>query len=181
MDYIDAKKELYIMHQTYSTLISLARKLDKREKRDFNGLTARQCIAMLAIQNLPEGKASMVGIAKKLGTTKQNVNKMISVLVKKGYVVKAVREDDKRAVDIQVTEPGLTAMLAYTRENAAGMVDIFSGFSESEMEMMLHFTQRLYGYDGDERLDAKNDMMWLFDSDHSDLLDEILEEYKSKR
>lgn len=49
-------------------------------------LTSRQHMALIAIAHLPFEDTTLMNIAKKLGTTKQTANKLITSLVKKGYV-----------------------------------------------------------------------------------------------
>lgn len=43
-------------------------------------------MTMVAIAHLPEGKATFNNIARKLGTTKQNVKQIITAMEKKGYI-----------------------------------------------------------------------------------------------
>ena len=180
MDYAKEKKELLLMRQIYTTLMSLTKKLDKLEKESFDGLTLRQCIAILAILHAKD-ETSMVSIAKKLGTTKQNVDQMVAVLEKKGYVERTVNEINKRMVNMKVTDSGERAMQVCVGKSASLMMDIFNGLSESEMEMMLQFSRKLYSYDGEEYTDYFDDIIRILDGEYSDLVISILEECKRRK
>ena len=180
MDYAQEKKELLIMRQNYTTLMSLIKKLDKLEKESFGGLTLRQCIAILAILHAKD-ETSVVSIAKKLGTTKQNVDQMVAVLEKKGYVERAVSEINKRKVSMQVTDSGEKAMQMCVGKSASLMMDIFSGLSEGEMETLLQFSRKLYSYDGEEYTDYFDDIVQILECEYSDLVISILEECKRRK
>jgi len=160
--------------------MSIGKKLNKQDDKSFKGLTTRQYMAILAIQHLPQGETTMVNIAKKLGTTKQNVNQLIPMLEKKGYVSRSTCKKNKNAVNIKITDSGLSAMLEYARASASVMTNIFEDFTEKEMETLLHLLRKLHCYDSIDYLGFENDTMQLFENEYSDLLKKILEEYKQK-
>ena len=181
MDYTKEKSELLKIQQIYATLTSLTKKLDKLEKNSFDGLTLRQCLVILAIRHSAKGEMSMSCIAKKLGTTKQNVNQMVSVLEKKGYVKRTICKNNKRSVQIIITETGMNAMLSCVETSASVIADIFSGLSGIEMELLLQLSRKLHCYDGKDYIGYINDIIQILESDYPDLLENILEEYKRKR
>ena len=181
MDYTIEKKDLSLKQQIFSTLMSLARKLDKEGSSCSGSLTASQYVVVLAIHFSSKGEASMVNIAKRLGTTKQNINQLIPILEKKRYVLKTTNKTNKRAVNIILTDEGLNAMLAYTGINAMILSDVFRDFSESEMETLLHLLQKLHSYDGAVCSDFRKEIMSLFDGDYSDKLLRILDECRKQR
>jgi DNA-binding MarR family transcriptional regulator len=53
---------------------------------------------------------TLMNIAKKLGTTKQTANKLISSLAKKGYVHTVPSKLDKRAINIEISSVGKWAI-----------------------------------------------------------------------
>ncbi|WP_374015975.1 MarR family transcriptional regulator [Paenibacillus thiaminolyticus] len=108
---MDNHKELYVIQQIYGTLFALANKLQTKGDAYLSGITSRQFMVMLVILHLPEGEATIINIANKLGTTKQSARQMISSLEQKGYIVAKPSPSDRRAVNISITDAGKEIML----------------------------------------------------------------------
>ena len=86
MKYEKELHDLFLMQQVYGTLFSLTNKLQISGDSYFEKLTSRQFMAIVAILHLPQEETTINNIARKLGTSKQNANRMISSLEKTGYV-----------------------------------------------------------------------------------------------
>ena len=69
-------KELFLMQQIYSALFSLGNKIQVQSDQYLEKLTSRQYMVVLTIAHLPEGQTTFNNIARKLGTTKQNVKQI---------------------------------------------------------------------------------------------------------
>ena len=80
--------DLFLMQQVYGTLFSLINKLQITGDKYLNTLTSRQFMTIVAILHLHGEEATMNNIARKLGTSRQNANRMISGLEKAGYDVR---------------------------------------------------------------------------------------------
>lgn len=74
------------MQQTYATLFSLANKVQVKGDQSLELLTSRQHMAMVAIAHLPEDETTLNNIARKLGTTKQSVKQLITIMEKRGML-----------------------------------------------------------------------------------------------
>ena len=144
----NGERELLLMRQVYVALRSLVKKLDSRDSRSAQALTAGQYAALLAILYGGGGEAGMASVARRMRTTKQNLNQMVPALEKKGFVERTTREGDKRVTQLWVTEEGLRAMAAYTTANAEEMRLVFGGFGEDELVTLLGLLQKLHMYDG---------------------------------
>ncbi|MCL2121219.1 MAG: MarR family transcriptional regulator [Clostridiales bacterium] len=177
-NYLDEKKELSLMQQICSTLLSFAKKMEKQDGRKTPALSLRQFLILLTIQHTPPGEASMVGIARKLGTTKQNINQMIPVLEKKGFLARSSSERTRKGVTLQVTDSGMNALKEYAETGTALMAAIFNSFSVEEMETLLHLLQKLHRYDGEDYAGFENDILHLFEREYADMVSVILERYK---
>ncbi|MCL2165964.1 MAG: MarR family transcriptional regulator [Clostridiales bacterium] len=176
-DYADEKKELSLMQQICSTLLSFAKKLEKQDGRKNRGLSLRQFLILLTVRHTPPGEASMVRIARRLGTTKQNINQMIPVLVKNGYLTRSPYGKNRKGTFLQVTDSGMNAVKEYAETGTAHMVAIFNSFSTEEMETLLHLLQKLHRYDGEDYDGFENDILRLFEREYADTLYAILESY----
>jgi len=181
LDYTIEKRELQLMQQVYTTLMALTKKLDRQEIKNLGGLTVRQCIVILAIKHCEKDGASLSSIAKRLGTTKQNVDQMLAVLEKKGYVQRSVNDNDRRTVSIKVTESGEKAMLECVEKSSSFLMDVFDGMSDGEMETLLRLSHKLHSFDGDEYSEYVSDLVRILAGEYSDMVTSILEECRRRR
>ncbi|TQR35191.1 MarR family transcriptional regulator [Lysinibacillus sphaericus] len=143
-------KELHFMQQSYATLFSVVNKVQIKGDEYLEVLTSRQHMALIAIAHLPVANTTLVNIAKKLGTTKQTANKLITSLVKKGYVQTVPSKLDKRSINVEITSEGKTALIACSEKSTYFLADIFKDFTTEEIETLWKLLQKLYRFDGEE-------------------------------
>jgi DNA-binding MarR family transcriptional regulator len=108
-------------------------------------------MTMMAILHLPEDKTTLNNIAKKLGTTKQNVNTLIGSIGQKGYVDTFPSARDKRAVNVRITDSGKQVMLDCNEKGLDFFADIFAGFTAEELETLWGLLKKLYRFNGEEQ------------------------------
>ena len=144
-------REIFLMQQTYATLFSLANKIQVTGDQYLKSLTSRQLMAMIAIVHLPEGEASLNNIARMLGTTKQSVKQIITIIENKGYVDSVPNLRDKRAVNIKITETGDQALLESNELGIKLLAYLFHDFNLEEMEILWSLLKKLYRFDGVEQ------------------------------
>lgn len=142
-------REIFLRQQTYATLFSVSNKLQVRGDKALELLTGRQLMTLIAIAHLPKGEASLNRIARKMGTTKQNVKQLIVVMEKKGYVNTIPSKTDKRAYSIEISEKGMTVGSECDRRGMAFLAEVFGGFSETELETFWAMLKKLYSFDGE--------------------------------
>ena len=106
MEYEKELHDLFLMQQAYGTLFSLINKLQIAGDTYFDGLTSRQFMTIVAILHLPEEETTINNIAQKLGTSKQNANRMVAGIEKLGYVTVVPSPKDKRATNVLLTDMG---------------------------------------------------------------------------
>lgn len=144
-------RKLFLMQQTYATLFSLTNKLQVQGDQYLERLTARQLMALLAITHLEEGERTLNHIARKLGTTKQSVKQLITLMEKKGYVVTDAHPRDKRAVNLRLTNSGRQVLLTEGERGMKFFADLFKEFTLEEMEDLWSLLKKLYRFDGEEQ------------------------------
>jgi DNA-binding MarR family transcriptional regulator len=149
---------LFLMQQTYATLFSLANKLQVKGDQYLKYLTSRQLMTMIAIGHLPEDEASLNNIARKLGTTKQTVKQLVSLIEKKGYVSTVPSQRDKRAVNIVITETGKQALIEDGMLGIKLFNDLFHEFTLEETEVLWDLLKKLYRFDGEAQDGFEGDM-----------------------
>lgn len=158
MDFNLLLKELHFMQQSYATLFSVVNKVQIRGDEYLEVLTSRQHMALIAIAHLPAENTTLVNIAKKLGTTKQTANKLITSLVKKGYVQTIPSKLDKRSINVEITSEGKKALIACSEKSTYFLADIYKDFTTEEIETLWKLLQKLYRFDGEE-LDGFEEMV----------------------
>ncbi|WP_045905950.1 MarR family winged helix-turn-helix transcriptional regulator [Clostridium botulinum] len=151
---MDYSKEFYLLHimqQAFCSLYSVSNKLQIAGDQYCEPLTSRQYMTMLAVLHLPKDETTLINIAKKLGTTKQNVTQLIKSLENKGFISVIPSKKDKRSVNVCVTDVGMDIMVKCGREGTINfMADIFKDFTEEEIETLWKLLIKLYGFDGVE-------------------------------
>lgn len=147
---MDIYKELFLMQQTYATLFSLANKIQIKGDAYLQSLTSRQYMTMLAIAHLQEDETTLNNIGRKLGTTKQSVKQIITILENKGYVLISPSEKDKRAVNVKITEVGKQQMLESAEKGIYFFAELFADFSAMELEQFWNLLKKMYRFDGED-------------------------------
>lgn len=149
MDNNDFNELGYMMDQTYASLVAVSNKLQTAGDSYSDDLTIKQLLTLLAILHIPEGDATIINIAGKLGTTKQNATRIIKSLEKKNYIKIVPSEKDKRAVNVVLTEAGIHSLSKNSKDAKKNfMTDIFNDFSKEELKTLWQLLKKLYSYDG---------------------------------
>jgi len=143
--------DLFLMQQAYATMFSLINKLQIAGDNYLSGLTFRQYMTITAILHLPEEETTINNIARKLGTSKQNANRMVSSIEKLGYLSSFPSEKDKRATNVSLTEAGKKKTIECSEKAVNFMADIFHEFSTSELEEFWELLKKLYCFDGEKQ------------------------------
>ena len=146
----DSGDKLFLMQQVYATLFSLTNKLQIKGDERLEGLTSRQLMAMIAIIHLPEDEASLNNIARKLGTSKQNVKQLVANMEGKGYVKTMPSRHDGRSYNITITGPGKESLLKNGEIGNSMFLDLFKDFTAEELEALWSLLKKLYRFDGEE-------------------------------
>ncbi|WP_312442300.1 MarR family winged helix-turn-helix transcriptional regulator [Lacrimispora sp.] len=164
MDYSKELRELDLMGQTYATFFSVTNKLQILGDSYFESVTARQYMILMAIAHLPEDETTLVNIARKLGTSKQSANKLLTNLENKGYIASTPSKRDKRAINVAITETGIQILLECGEKSIEFMADIFNDFTCKELETLWGLLKKLYDFDGEEQDGFEEDVNYKFDS-----------------
>ncbi|HOJ78176.1 MAG TPA: MarR family transcriptional regulator [Bacillota bacterium] len=143
-------KELFLMQQVYSTLFSVYNKMQTESSKRFSTLSSRQYMTILAILHLPENERTMNNVAKKLGTTKQNIRQLITTLEKKQLIEIQSSNRDRRATNLEVTPAGMNEMLKAGEIGIMFLADLFNEFSSEELQLLWYLLKKMYRFDGKE-------------------------------
>lgn len=151
MEYEKELHDLFLMQQAYGTLFSLINKLQIAGDTYFDGLTSRQFMTIVAILHLPEDETTINNIARKLGTSKQNANRMVAGIEKLGYVKVVPSPKDKRATNVLLTDMGKQKVIECSEHAVDFMADLFQHFDTQELETLWSLLHKLYEFDGNHQ------------------------------
>lgn len=174
-------KDMFLMQQTYGTLFSLANKIQVKGDQNLEFLTSRQYMAMVAIAHLPEDETTLNNIARKLGTTKQSVKQLITIIEAKGYVITVPSEKDKRAINIKITESGKQVLLVDAEKGIFFLENLFKNFSSEDLETMWRLLKKLYCFDDEEQDGFEAEGNLEMDEDQNEVQKRILKEFERRR
>lgn len=151
MEYDKELRDLFLMQQSYGTMFSLINKLQITGDAYFSGLTSRQFMTIVAILHLPEDETTINNIARKLGTSKQNANRMVAGIEKLGYVTVVPSPKDKRATNVLLTDMGKQKVIECSQNAVDFMADLFQHFDTQELETLWRLLRKLYEFDGNHQ------------------------------
>lgn len=181
MDYSNELKELFLMNQTYATLFTLTNKIQIEGDRYLGILTSRQYMTILSILHLPEEETTLNNIARKMGTSKQNINRLVSNLEKSGYVEVVPSPHDKRAINVKITDLGREVMITCSKIGINFMADVFHEFNKDELETLWSLLKKMYRFNGEEQDGFEEDANFMEDKELDKIKSEILEEFSRRR
>ncbi|WMJ86940.1 MarR family winged helix-turn-helix transcriptional regulator [Anaerocolumna sp. MB42-C2] len=175
------EKDLYLIQQIFATIFTLSNKIQVKGDQSLNSLTTRQMMLMTAILHLPNGKATHSNLAKMLGSTRQSVKQLISILENKGYIVSVPSALDKRATEIQITDTGKTAVMISAEQSIHLFTEMFSKFTTRELELLWLLLKKLYYYDGNEPLNFEENINYGDSEDFTESQLQTLEKFDARR
>ena len=88
----------------FSSIFVIANKLQIIGDREIEELSFKQWFLLVAIKNIPKENPSLTDIANFIGTSRQNVKKMLVILEKKGYVLLSNLPDNQKSVCTLLTK-----------------------------------------------------------------------------
>ena len=100
-------------------------------------LTYKQWFLLLMMSKMEEEEKTLNAIADFVGTTRQNVKKMITQLEEKKYVRVKQSKTDARALQIDLTKKAYNYFDKYYEKSAQKTDELFSQISEHKMDSLI--------------------------------------------
>lgn len=118
----------------FGCVFLLSNKLQLLGDKVTQEITLKQWFLLNMIQKMDNKSPNFMEIAKVIGTSRQNVSKMISILEKKGMVKLQLSKTDQRAVYVTLTQKCFDYFAS--KENAGNTLldTLFSGIPPAETE-----------------------------------------------
>jgi len=135
------------MQQIYSLLFVILNKLQADFDSKLEGLTSRQLMLMIAIAHLDPNNASITNISIILGTSKQNINHLVTSMIKSGFLKSSPSASDKRSVSISLTDTGMKLIQNNHLIAEQNLYGIFHDFNFDEIKLLRKMLEKLIAYD----------------------------------
>ncbi len=120
----------------FGVIFLLANKLQLLGDKVTEEITLKQWFLLNILAQMNEPFPNYNDISKVVGTSRQNVSKMISVLDKKGMVELKPSEIDQRAIYVTLTQKSFEYF--ESKDSAGNLLlnKLFNNFSSAEIEQM---------------------------------------------
>lgn len=118
----------------FGSIFLLSNKLQALGDNYLQKITLKQWFLLVMVQHLGKDQLSITQVAAFIGSTRQNVRKMLEVLAAKGYVQLTVNPQDKRNLAVSLTEQTHLFFKEFDDKGTAFLEQFFSGISLELLE-----------------------------------------------
>lgn len=132
-------KEQYII----GSISLLSNKITLFADSLFPDITFRQWWLLLMISKMDTHDKNLNEIAEFVGTTRQNVKKMLVPLENKGYVTIEKSKLDARSLSVELTEKTMNYFIQNNEPTAIEANKLFSSFSKEEIDNLSNSLEKL--------------------------------------
>lgn len=108
-------------------------------------ITFRQWFLLLMISRMDQQEKTINSIAEFVGSTRQNVKRMLDSLAKKGYVIIEKSSSDIRALNVRLNQKAFQYFSENDEPLASEMNKLFSAFFEGEIANLAKALEKLLG------------------------------------
>ncbi len=123
---------------------SAARSVEAALLRD-HALTINDYEALLVLANSAEGSVRRIDLARELGLSASGVTRLLDGLEVAGLVTKQACKADARVSYAVLTDEGRAKLQQVSAAHVAALGDLFSAYSEEELETLAELLARLPG------------------------------------
>lgn len=106
--------------------------IQTRGDRITREVTFKQWTLLLVVRDMPPG-SSVTQIAAQHGSSRQNIKRMLDVLMRRGYVSVRPDPEDRRGYRVDLTEPGRRLMASVSEVGGRFVAEIFEGIDPADL------------------------------------------------
>lgn len=128
----------------FGSVLILNNKLQGMKIAGLGDLTIKQFILLISIRNMENPAPSIQETADILGSTRQNVKKMLEILEREGYVAIQKSKDDRRSFCVSLTDK---CFRYFEQHNDAGekIINVlFDGMKEEDISSTYRVINTLF-------------------------------------
>ena len=128
--------ELAMKAYLFGSLFTLSNRLQIAGDSLDEKMTVKQWLLVAVLYKSEEKELSLSSLAQHMGSSRQNVKKMVSLLVKQGFLSITRKDDDKRCLMISPTSLCLEHCKGRAAEEEMFITTLFSDFTKEKLEML---------------------------------------------
>ena len=129
----------------FSSIFVIANKLQIIGDREIEELSFKQWFLLVAIKNISKENPSLTDIADFVGTSRQNVKKMLVILEKKGYVVLRTLPDNQKSVCTLLTKKCVEHLDKFDKLGDELLEKVFTDISPAQIQLISETFKMLFG------------------------------------
>lgn len=118
----------------FGSIFLLSNRLQALGDSYLQEITMKQWFLLVMIHHMGKELPSITEVAAFIGSTRQNVRKMLEVLSAKGYVQLTVNPQDKRNLSVSLSEQTYLFFKEFDGKGTAFLEQFFSGISPELLE-----------------------------------------------
>ena len=127
----------------FGSILLLANKLQVWGDDLLDDITLKQWFLLMLISKMENKNPTVKEVTKFIGTSRQNVKKMLEYLATEGYVKLCKSQTDARALNVCLTQKTFEYFRANEQKGADAVNGLFSKVSDNELEAAIHVTDKL--------------------------------------
>lgn len=128
----------------FGSLFLLANRLQKLGDTALEEITLKQWFLLIMILNIGKKEPSVTEIADFMGSTRQNVRKMLDVLSTKNYVTLGINERDKRNLTVSLTPQVFQFFTKFEETGAIFLEQLFYGLDDDSLTSTRHTFETIF-------------------------------------
>lgn len=136
-------KNIEMKQQIFGVIFLVSNKLQTIGDSILDELTLKQWFLLIFVSNMEKDNPSVSEIAEFIGSTRQNVRKMITALESKGYVSTKVRKDDRRNLEVTLTSLTFDFFKKFEERGNNFLEELFTGIPETDLSITNKVLQTL--------------------------------------
>jgi len=129
----------------FGSLFLLSNHLQLVGDRLDEAITTKQWLLLAVLLKQPNATATLSELASQLGSSRQNVKKMASILEEKGFLSLRQSEQDRRVVELSPTEACLVHLRGREEAEREFLHFFYKGFSDEELKTLVQLLDRWHG------------------------------------
>ncbi len=133
---MQTQENIALQATIFSTFFTLSNRLQVAGDGLDPQMTLKQWLLIAVLIKSDETSLSISELARRMGSSRQNVKKMAQLLEKQGFLSIEKREDDKRFLEVSVTQACLAHCKKREPKEEAFIETLFSGFSDEEIRSL---------------------------------------------
>lgn len=131
-------EEISMKDYIYCSFFAFSNHLQLLGDRQNSEVSTKQALVLAAIALFEDFELNLKDTAEMVGTSSQNVKKIINILERKGYAVTKKDEHDARVMRIALTEKGKNFHKYEVTESKAVLEKLFDGFDDERISRLYH-------------------------------------------